>query len=91
MSAKAKAAITKYSGEYFARLGGGAFDSFGKFAYGKIAKSGKRTIMRATAAELVAQRADAKPIYDAWIKKTKDGALKYATLVKILEDIRAGK
>ena len=32
-----------------------------------------------------------KPVHDAWIKKKKDGAKKYATLQKILADIRAGR
>lgn len=91
LSQKSKAAINKYGGEYLARLGGKAFDDFGKRAFKIISKAGKRTINRATPAEIEAQAAAAKPVHDAWIKRKKDGAKKYAALQQILADIRAGR
>ncbi len=91
LSQKSKAAITKYGGEYMARLGGKAFDDFGKRGYKVISKGGKRTITRATPTEIEAQAAAVQPVHDAWIKGKKDGAKKYATLRGILADIRAGR
>ncbi len=91
LSGKSKAAITKYGGEYLARLGGKAFDDFGKRAFKIISKAGKRTITRATPAEIETQAAAAKPVHDAWIKSKKDGAKKYAAILQILADIRAGR
>ncbi len=91
LSNKSKAALTKYGGEFMARLGGKAFDDFGKRGFKIISKAGKRTITRATPAEIEAQAAAAKPVHDAWIKSKKDGAKKYATLQRILTDIRAGR
>ncbi len=91
LSQKSKAAITKYGGEYMSHLGGKAFDDFGKRGYKIISKGGNRTITRATPAEIEAQAASVKPVHDAWIKKKKDGAKKYATLKGILADIRAGR
>ncbi len=89
LPAKAKAALDKYGGEYVARLGGKAFDDFGVRARKIITKS-KRTVNGASEAEIAVQRRAIQPVYDAWIKRTKDGELKYRTLVKILADIRAG-
>jgi len=91
LSAKSKAAITKYGGEYMSRLGGKAFDDFGKKGFKIISKAGKRTITKATPADLVKQAADAKGVHQAWIKSKKDGAKKYAALQQILADIRAGR
>jgi len=91
LSQKAKAAITKYGGEYMSRLGGKAFDNFGKRGYKVISKAGKRTITRATPSEIETQAAAAKSIHDEWIKDKKDGAMKYAALQHILADIRAGR
>ena len=91
LSQKAKAAITKYGGEYLSHLGGKAFDDFGKRGYKVISKAGKRTITRATPSEIETQAASAKSIHDAWIKGKKDGAKKYAVLQQILADIRAGR
>lgn len=91
LPAKAKAAIDKFGGEYTALLGGRGFDSFGRRALGIIKKKGKRSIVTATEAEIAQQAAAAKPVHDIWIAKTKDGAKKYAALLQILKDIRAGK
>jgi TRAP-type C4-dicarboxylate transport system substrate-binding protein len=91
LPAKAKAAIDKFGGEYTAHLGGRGFDNFSRRAAGIIKKKGKRSIVVASAAEIAQQAAAAKPVHDAWIAKTKDGAKKYAALIQILKDIRAGK
>ena len=92
LSAKAKAAITKFSGEWVAQAGGNGFDNFSKRAYGIITKKmGSRSIVKATEAEIATQLVAARPVHDQWIAKTKDGAMKYRTLVEVLRDIRAGK
>ncbi len=91
LSQKSKAAITKHGGEYMSRLGGKAFDDFGKRGFNVISKMDKQTIARATPAEIEAQAAASKPVHDAWIKNKKDGAKKYSALQQILADIRAGR
>jgi TRAP-type C4-dicarboxylate transport system substrate-binding protein len=91
LPAKAKAAIDKFGGEYTSHLGGKGFDAFSRRAEGIIRKKGKRSIVVASEAEIAQQAAAAKPVHDAWIAKTKDGAKKYAALLQILKDIRAGK
>ena len=85
-------ALDKYGGEYIARLGGGAFDAFGKRAHKIITKGGNRTVIKAdrgrdqTKASSIQSRST-----NQWIAKTEDGAKKYTTLKKVLADIRAGK
>ena len=91
LSKKSKAAVTKFGGEYMSRLGGKAFDDFGKRGFSIISKAGKRTITRATPAEITAQAVASKSVHEAWIKGKKDGTMKYATLQRILADIRAGR
>ena len=90
LSAKAQAAISKHMGMPIAKLGGNGFDGFSKRGKGVVTKSGKHSVVSGTQAEIATQLAAAKPVHDEWIAKTKDGAKKYATLVKILKDIRAG-
>ncbi len=91
LPAKAKAAINKFGGEYTAHLGGKGFDNFSRRALDIIKKKGERSIVTASEAEIAQQAAEAKPVHDAWIAKTKNGAKKYAALTRILKDIRAGK
>jgi TRAP-type C4-dicarboxylate transport system substrate-binding protein len=91
LSAKGKAALTKYGGEYLAHLGGKAFDDFAKRGFSVISKDKKQTITRATPAEIEAQAAAAQSVHDEWIKDKEGGAEKYAALKQILADIRAGR
>ena len=78
----AKEAIDKNSGEAFSKLFGSKFDANSNAVFEKAKKDKSRVIVYPDAAEKQKWEAAVKPVIDAWVKSTPDGA-------RILEDFRA--
>ena len=91
LSAKAKAAVDKFGGEYMARMAGKAYDEGDQVEMQKLKVDANRTFAAETPADEQKARAMMKPIYEEWIRATPEGRKKFDALQAILADIRAGR
>ena len=91
LSAKAKGAVQKHSGDAFAKVTG-KYNGDAEVANREdLAKSGKHTVIKLAAAEDAQFQKLLLPMHEDWKKSRPNGAKLYAELQQILTDIRAGK
>ena len=88
---RVQAAIDKHGGAQMGKVGGGGFDKTAKIFKGKMVKAGGHHFIEWDGSTLQADLKRVKPIHDWWIKRTDNGQQMYATLTKIIADIRAGR
>jgi TRAP-type C4-dicarboxylate transport system substrate-binding protein len=91
LSAKAKAAATKHSGEAFARITGKYNDTSDAQNREALAKDSKHTVIALSAADKAQVEKVLLPMHEEWKKSRPNGEKLYAELQKILAEVRAGK
>jgi len=91
LSAKAKAAATKHSGDAFARIVGKYNDTSDAENREFLAKDSKHTVIALSAADKAQVEKVLLPMHAEWKKSRPNGEKLYAELQQILAEIRAGK
>jgi TRAP-type C4-dicarboxylate transport system substrate-binding protein len=91
LSARAKAAVDKHSGEVFSKHNGTVFENNRAGFRNKMLKTSNHVVVTPTPEQERKWRAKFKPLHDNWIQSNADGQKRYDALIKILADIRAGR
>jgi TRAP-type transport system periplasmic protein len=86
-----KDVMNKYGGRTMSQNGGKGFDRTAKIFKAKMDKASKHFYIPWDASKIDQARDTMRPVHDSWIKRNKNGRVKYDALLKIIADIRAGR
>ena len=88
---KAKAALDKFSGEWFTRMAARTQEESEQEYMATLVADPKHTIHTLSDAEIEKWRAALDPVKDDWNEPNAKGVNLYGEVTRIIEDIRAGK